>query len=756
MTVTRLLTLVAAALFLAIPAPAQQADAGLLTPGRIFGSPEFRPEFFGPARWLDGQAYTTVEAAADGQGQDIVRYDAASGSRVVLVPAAALVPAGETTPLEIEDYEWSPDHQRLLVFTNSRQVWRTNSRGDYWLLDRPSGALRRLGAFAPPSTLMFAKFSPDGSRVGYVVQNNLYVEDLAGGAVTQLTADGSRTIINGTFDWVYEEELGLRDGWRWSPDGRQIAYWQLNADRVRDFLLIRNTDSLYSRAVPIQYPKAGEENSAARIGVVDATGGPTVWLAIEGDPRNQYLARMDWSPNRDELVVQRLNRLQNTMDVLLADARTGAVRTVHTERDSAWVEVVTFGGDMEFGSLVWLDGGRSFLWTSERDGWNHVYRVSRETGALSRVTTGAFDVISIAGVDVAGGWLYYVASPDNPAQRYLWRVRLDGRGTPERLSPAGAAGSHGYTIAPGYRYAFHVFSRFGSPPVTSLVTLPAHRQVRVLAANDSLSTRVAALRRGSVDFLTVKGADGVTLNAWLMKPADFDSTRRYPILFYVYGGPGSQTVTDAWGGSRYLWHLMLTQQGYLVASVDNRGTGARGRDWRKVVYRQLGVVETRDQAAAAAEFGRMPFVDPARIGIWGWSYGGFMSLNTLFQAPGVYRAAIAVAPVTHWQYYDNIYTERYNGLPQDNREGYDRGSPLSYVGNLRGDLLLVHGTGDDNVHFQNSEALVNALIRAGKPFDLMIYPDRNHSISGGNTSLHLYQLMTRYLEEHLKGRPGAN
>ena len=743
------------ALLAAGPLVAQQADPALLTPRRIFASAEFRPEPFGPARWLDGTSYTTLEAAAGGRGQDIVRYDAVSGTRQVLVAAAQLTPSGQPEPIRIEDYAWSADHQRLLVFTNARQVWRTNSRGDYWLLDRASGALRKLGSFARPSTLMFAKFSPDGRRVGYVVENNLYVEDLVDGRAIQLTNDGSRTVINGTFDWVYEEELGLRDGWRWSPDGRRIAYWQLNADRVRDFLLIRNTDSLYSRAVPIQYPKAGEENSAGRIGVVDAGGGATTWLRIEGDPRNQYLARMDWTPRPDELVVQRLNRHQNTMDVILADARTGAVRTALTERDSAWVNVVSFGGDMESGSFAWLDGGRSFLWTSERDGWNHVYRVDRDTGATTRLTTGEFDVISVAGVDPAGGWLYYIASPDNPTQRYLWRTRLDGRGRPERLSPASAPGSHGYVIAPGYRYAFETFSRFGTPPVTALVSLPEHHQVRVLAGNDSLSLGVAALKRGSAEFLKVRGADGVELNAWLMKPANFDSSRRYPILFYVYGGPGSQTVTDSWGGSRYLWHLMLSQRGYLVASVDNRGTGARGRAWRKIVHNQLGVVETRDQAAAAAEFGRMPFVDPARIGIWGWSYGGFMSLNTVFQAPDVYRAAIAVAPVTHWKYYDNIYTERYNGLPQENAAGYDAGSPLSHVQRFRGDLLLVHGTGDDNVHFQNSEALINALVAAGKPFDLMIYPDRNHAISGGNTSMHLFDLMTRYLDEHLMG-PGGN
>lgn len=734
-----------------LPAAGQQADPALLTVQRIYGSPDFRPESFGPARWLDGASYTTLEAAA-GRGRDIVRYDAASGARTVLVPASALIPPGRDQPLEIEDYSWSPGQRQLLVFTSSRQVWRLNTRGDYWVLDRASGALRQLGRFAPPSTLMYAKFSPDGSRVGYVVENDLYVEDVATGTVTRLTRDGSRTIINGNFDWVYEEELGLHDGWRWSPDGRRIAYWQLNAEGVRDFLLIRNTDSVYSQAVPIQYPKAGEQNSAARIGVVDAAGGETVWLRFEGDPRNTYLARMDWAASSDELLVQRLNRLQNANQVVLADVRTGAVRTLFVDRDSAWVDVSDTRSfpPGELG-VVWVNRGRAFTFVSERDGWRHVYLASRDGGDLRLLTPGNFDVLDVVGVDEAGGWLYYIASPDNPTQRYLWRTRLDGRGRAERLSPAGQAGTHGYSPAPGLRFAFHTWSKFGTPPATALVALPAHREVRVLAGNAQLRERVAALKTGEAEFLQVPGADGATLNAWLMKPADFDPARRYPVLFFVYGGPGSQTVRDAWGGAQHLWHLMLTQRGYLVASVDNRGTGARGAEFRKVIYGQLGVVETRDQIAAAQAFARFPFVDPGRLGIWGWSYGGFMSLNGLFLGADVYRMAISVAPVTHWKFYDTIYTERYNGLPQDNAAGYDAGSPLTYVDRLRGDLLLVHGSGDDNVHYQNSEALINALIAANRPFAMMQYPDRNHSISGGMTSVHLRELMLRYLDEKLMG-----
>lgn len=724
-----------------------QADSAQLSVHRIFGTRDFRSESFGPTRWLEeGAAYTTVEDAAEGGGSDIVRYDTQTGARTILVPARQMTPAGDTTALNIEDYHWSDDMERLLIYTNSERVWRQNTRGDYWVLDRGSGKLRQLGGTgAEPSTLMFAKFSPGGERVAYVRENNIYVEDLSSGAITALTSDGSRTIINGTFDWVYEEELGLRDGFRWSPDGQRIAYWQLNADSVRTFALINYTDSLYSQVQEIQYPKAGESNSAARIGVVPSTGGETLWFDIEGDPRNHYLARMDWAASSDEVSIQRLNRLQNTLELLLGDAATGEVETILIEKDSAWVEIVD--------NLIWLDEGESFLWLSERDGWNHAWRVSRDGDEVELLTSGDWDIASVEGTGPDEEFLYYLASPDNPAERYLYRISLDGSGTEERLTPDSLSGTNSYNIAPSFEYAFHSYSTFTTPPVVNLIRLPEHEVIRTVVDNDSLFAAVEELKRGPVEFFKVETADGISLNGWVMKPVNFDPEKQYPVLFYVYGGPGSQTVLDSWGGSRYLWHLLLTQKGYAVASVDNRGTGMRGRDWRKIIYGRLGVIETKDQAGAAQVISQWPWVDSSRVGIWGWSYGGFMTLNALFRAPDVYSMGIAVAPVTHWKYYDNIYTERYNGLPQTNAEGYDAGSPLSYVDSLRGDLLVIHGSGDDNVHFQNTEALVNALVKAGKQFQLMEYPNRTHGISGGNTREHLYNLMLEYLNEHLM-KPG--
>ncbi|MCZ6754638.1 MAG: S9 family peptidase [Gemmatimonadetes bacterium] len=738
--------LVAASLLLTAPAPllgAQEADSPRLTVDRIYGSRDFRSERFGPVRWLgDGTSYTTLERREDEPGRDIVRYDTETAARAVFVPAGELIPARDTIPLAIRNYAWSDEFERLLIFTNSKRVWRTNTRGDYWVLDRASGALQQLGGSeAPESSLMFAKFSPDGDRVGYVVKNNLYTEDLRTGQITQLTYDGSRTIINGTFDWVYEEEFGLRDGWRWSPDGSRIAFWQLDAEGVRDFNLINDTDSLYSQVTPVQYPKAGGTNSANRVGVVSADGGDITWFTMPGDSRNYYIARMEWAANSDQVVMQRLNRLQNTLDLLIGDVATGQVHSVLTERDEAWVETVD--------DFTWLDDGESFLWTSEKDGWNHAYVVSRDGATRRLLTPGEFDVISIVGVDTDEEWLYFIASPDNPTQRYLYRSPLEGEPRLERLSPVDQEGTHSYNVAPNFSWAFHNSHSFGAPPVTNLVSLPAHELVRPVVENTELHQRVAALDRGPAEFFSVDIGEGVSLNGWMIKPPNFDSTRQYPILFYVYGGPGSQTVRDSWGGSTYLWHVLLSQQDIIVASIDNRGTGARGRDFRKVIYGQLGVVETHDQAAAARVIGRRPYVDPTRVGIWGWSYGGFMSLNTLFQHGDVYSTAVVVAPVTHWKYYDTIYTERYNGLPQDNAEGYDKGSPLSYAEQMSGNLLVVHGGGDDNVHYQNTEALVNALVKANKQFRLMEYPNRTHGISGGGATLHLRGLLTDYILEHL-------
>ena len=740
------------AIGLALRASAQQ-NPSVLTVDRIFATGDFRAESAGPAVWLDDSSYTFLESPkVPGAGTDIVLYDAPTGRRTILVAATSLVPARASKPLDIESYQWSPDRKLLLVFANSQRVWRQNTRGDYWVLNRATGQLRQLGGNAPASTLMFAKFSPDAKRVAYVREHNLYVEDLANGRIIPLTSDGSRTIINGTFDWVYEEELDLRDGFRWSPDGQTIAYWQLDASGVRDYLLINDTDSLYSYATPVQYPKAGSQNSAARVGVVSASGGPTKWIAVPGDPRNNYIARMDWAANSDEIVLQHLNRLQNTNDVMLGDARTGAVTTILTERDSTWVDIT--------GDPRWINGGNGFTWVSERDGWRHLYYAPRSGGPIRLITPGHFDVGgfffegSIVALDSAAGWVYYQASPDNPTQGYLYRSPLNGPARAERITPLNQPGSHDYSVSPGGHWAIHTYSSFGVPPVTELIRLPSHQVVRTLVDNKSLRARLAAVERGPSKFFRVKVGGNTDVDAWMMLPPRFDSTKRYPVLFFVYGEPADMTVKDAWQGALYLWNVMLTQHGYIVMSVDNRGTAAhRGRDWRKIVYGEVGVVAVADQAAAARSIGRMSYVDSTRMGVWGWSGGGSTTLGLLFTAPDVYKMGMAVAPVSDKRYYDTIYQERYMGLPSVNVEGYRRASALPFAKNLKADLLIVHGSGDDNVHYQNTEAVVNALVAANKPFTMMVYPNRTHCIcEGEHTSLHLFTLLTRYIDEHLGAR----
>jgi dipeptidyl-peptidase 4 len=737
------------------PARAAVADSSLLTLERIFASGDFKAAGIPSLRWTrDGRAYTALEPSTGAVGgRDLVRYDAEGGGRTVVVRAERLVPAGSSAPIEIEDYQFSDNGRRVLIFTNAQRVWRQYTRGDYWSFDLASGALRKLGGSkALASTLMFAKFSPDGGRVAYVRANNLYVEDLASGAITPLTSDGSRTIINGTFDWVYEEELNLRDGFRWSPDGKRIAYWQLDDAGVRNYLLLDTTDSLYSFTVPIQYPKAGTTNSAARVGVVSASGGATKWLAVPGDPREHYIARLEWGASSDELMLQQLDRRQHTLLVMLGNARTGAVHTVLTERDSTWVEVVD--------DVRWLDSGRRFTWVSERDGWRRLYSVTRDGASIQPITRGAFDLQNpdaafgepyVVGVDSAAGWIYFTASPDAPTQLYLFRSRLDGGGSAERVTPAEQTGTNLYTIAPGGRLAIHVHSTFTTPPVYELVKLPSHEVVRTLTDNSELRARLARLQRGQVQFTRVPARDGVPLDAWVMTPPGFDPHTKYPVLFNVYGEPAAQTVLDAWSGE-YLWHLMLTQHGYIVASIDNRGTPApRGRAWRRSVYGAIGVLSSRDQADGARGLAKqLPYMDSTRFGVWGWSGGGSMTLNLMFRSPELYKVGMSVAPVSDERLYDTIYQERYMGLPSENAEGYRRGSPITYAANLRGDLLVVHGTGDDNVHYQNTERLVNALVAANRPFTMMAYPNRSHCIcEGAGTTLHLYGVLTSYLESHL-------
>jgi len=722
---------VALAVLLAGSLVAQATQAPVLTVHSIWGTREFASDLVSPTWTKDGAAYMTIETDSAGH-TDLYRVDAVSGKQERLVRGVDLVPAGATQPVAIEEYRFSSDGARLLIFTNSARVWRQNTKGTYYVWDLP--AKRLIPVSAQPGYQMFAKFSPDGRMVAFVRGNNVYVTDLTTGAETAVTADGNENVINGTSDWVYEEELDLRDAFRWSPDGRRIAFWRLDQTAIRPFYLL-NADSLYPELVPVRYPKAGTPNSEVRIGVVDLATHRTAWVDLGAD-KDIYVAAMDFAGSGDEIWLTRLNRHQNRLDLLLADTQRGASRVIMTDRDSAWVDA---------NQPRWIDGGKQFLFVSERDGYDQVYLFNRDGSLVRRVTPGGWDVSQVYGVDEKQKVLYCGGAIDGPLGRPLVRIGLDGKGLTRIASEPG---THGIEFDPTFRLYVDTYSRAGVPPVQTLRRADG-RVVRTLADNAALAARVAGLALARPEFITIKTAEGVELNAWIIKPKGFDPSRRYPLLMNVYGGPGSQTVTDSWGGASYLWHQMLAQDGYLVASVDNRGTGGRGAKFMKMTYLHLGRYESADQIAAARWFAAQSYVDPDRIGIWGWSYGGYMSSLSMFRGAGVFKAGLAVAPVTDWRFYDTIYTERYMRTPQENPAGYAEGAPLAYADSLKGHFLLVHGTGDDNVHFQNSIRLVERLEAANKQCGMRIYPNKTHAIAGGNTRENLSELFTTWLKSNL-------
>ena len=741
-------TLAVAALALATAGLAARAQSDRLDAElrRIFETKEYAGQTFGPAAWIDGGSSYVILERKD-KTSVLAAYDTATGRRDVLVDASMLTPAGAAAPLTIDGYELSRDRKSVLIFANTKKVWRQNTRGDYWILNRETKALRKIGQDAPASSLMFAKFSPDGLSVAYVRDRNLYVEKAASGEALRLTADESDSVINGTSDWVNEEELGIRDGFVWNADSKSIAYWQFDTAGVERFTLVNDTDAAYPSVLRFPYPKAGTANSAVRVGVVEATGGPTRWMSTPGDPRNTYLARLQWTGDGRRLLIQQLNRLQNTNDLLSADARTGEVRRVFRDSNQAWVDVVDDVHEV---------GAAAATWLSERDGWRHLYQVALDGSGERLVTKFDGDVMDLTGLDEKNGWAYFLASPASAIERFLYRATLDGSGQVERVTPAGERGTHGYQISPDGRWAFHTSSRADVPPRVDLVSLPEHRVVRALTDNAETIARLAQPVSASTEFLRLDIGGGIVLDGSVVKPQPFDPSRKYPVIVYVYGEPAGQTVVDRWGGNTGLFNRALGREGYVIASFDNRGTPApRGAAWRKAVYGTVGELSAKEQTAAINELAaRFSYVDRDRIGVWGWSGGGSNTLNVMFRSPDVYKVGVSVAPVPDQRLYDTIYQERYMGLPQDNADGYRVGSPINFAEGLKGKLLIVHGSGDDNVHYQGTERLVNRLVELGKPFDLMVYPNRTHAISEGpGTSLHVHSLIARYFLEHLPPGP---
>ena len=707
------------------------AQAPELTVPNIFGNELFASDIM-EVQWShEAEYFVTLEEI--GASRDLIRVHARTGERQLLLRGSDLVPEGRSEPIEIESYEFSDDGSKLLVFTNSERVWRQNTRGTYYVWDFGRRELRPVSE--RPGGQMFAKFSPDGRHVGFVRDNNIFVTEIRNGRERQVTFDGSENVINGTTDWVYEEELGLRDAFRFSPDSKLVAFWRLDQTAIAPFFLIDEL-ALYPELQPVRYPKSGEQNSEVRIGIAEVRSpDKTTWVDLGSNP-DIYVARMDFADSSDEIWLTRINRHQNQLDVMLANVETGASQVIMSNTDDAWVSNT---------APRWLRGGQQFLFESERDGHNQIYLFNRDGTLVRNVTGSDWDVLRVIGVDEAGEVIYFTGAGDGPTRRPLYRIGIDGNDF-ARISTG--SGSHDVEFNADFTMYSDEYSTIGLPPTLSLHEVDG-ATVRTLADNAELTGNLQALDLAVPEFIRVPVGGGVELNGYVIRPPDFDISKRYPLLLYVYGGPGSQTVTDSWGGTRYLWHQSLAQEGYLVASVDNRGTGARGRDFKKQTYMKLGQLESDDQIAVARYFGGLGFVDEDRIGIWGWSYGGYMSLMSMFRGAGVFKAAISVAPVTDWRLYDTIYTERYMRTPRENPSGYDLGAPLNHVDKLQGNLLVVHGTGDDNVHSQNTMQLIDRLVLADKQFDMRLYPNKTHSITGETTRVNLYGLFTRWLRQNL-------
>ncbi|MEP6615977.1 MAG: DPP IV N-terminal domain-containing protein [Ginsengibacter sp.] len=681
----------------------------------------------------------------------IVKTDPKTNVETVVIQKEHLTPSGKTKPLAFRQYNFSGDNKKLLIYTNTARVWRYNTRGDYWMLDIATNNLRQVGTGRPSQSLMFAKISPDSKMVAYVSEHNLYTEDLTTHKITQLTKDGTRKFINGTFDWVYEEEFGCRDGFRWSPDSRNIAFWQVDATKIRDYFMLNTTDSVYSRVIPVEYPKVGQPPSPVRIGSINITTGKTQWMNIPGDPQQNYLPRMEWAGNSTELVVQQLNRKQNESRIFYCNVMTGSTKEIYSESDKAWIDIKSRWHEDDPSGWEWMNNNKDFLWVSEKDGWRHIYKISRDGKKETLLTKGNYDIDDIKCIDESDNYLYFMASPDNATELYLYRTTLDGTGNAELITPKNMKGTHDYNISPNARFAQHSFSNFETYPAREWISLPDHHP---LDDSKSILKTMKIDNKSRVEYFKITTTDNVTVDGWLTKPVNFDSTKKYPVVFFVYTEPAGTTVGNSYGNHRnFLYDGDMSEEGYFQVSLDNRGTPSlKGSAWRKSIYRKIGIINIHDQAEAAKKFLDKPYYDKDRVAVWGWSGGGSATLNLMFQHPEIYKTGIAVSAVSNQLFYDNIYQERYMGLPQENMDDFVKGSPIYYAKNLQGNLLYIHGTGDDNVHYSNAEALVNELIKYKKQFQFMAYPNRSHGIfEGEGTREHLSSLYTSYLRKNCPG-----
>ncbi len=691
----------------------------------------------------DGDSYYKLEK------NQLLTYTLPNHDAKTVITKEQLTPAGSSEPLNVSHFSFSSDQQKVLLFTNTKKVWRLNTKGDYWVFNFKTNTLRQIGKSLPPSSLMFAKFSPDGNTIAYVSDNNIYAEEDASGNIKPLTTNGTVSLINGTFDWAYEEEFACRDGFRWSPDSKSIAYWQIDASAIKKFYMINNTDSIYSQLVPLEYPKVGEKPSVCKVGVVKLSNTKTTWMDVPGDASQNYLVRMEFIPTTNKLLIQQLNRKQNKSKLYIADALNGNTDKIQEESDEAWVDLFKVGNKYEIdytNNFSFLDGTNSIIWASDKDGWRHLYQVSLEGKPEVLITKGEYDVIDLKHINTKEGYVYYLASPNNATQKYLYKTKLNGKGKNELVSPVSLKGTHDYSFSSNGTYAEHSFSNHYTRRSKEFITVDNQK---ALTEEESILKNIEKLEeKPTTEFFTITTVDNV--DGWMVKPNNFDPNKKYPVVFYVYSEPASTTVTDTYNVSRSMYNGDMAEDGYIYISLDNRGTPApKGREWRKSIYRKIGVLNINDQAMAAKEILKWDFVDSERVAVWGWSGGGSATLNLMFRYPEIYKTGISVAAVANQLTYDNIYQERYMGLPQENMEDFVEGSPITYAKNLEGNLLYIHGTGDDNVHYQNAELLINELVKHNKQFQFMPYPNRSHGMrEGEGTYKHLSTLYTNYLKLH--------
>lgn len=683
----------------------------------------FSPTTISNVRWMnDGRFYSASD------GQTITRFNITNGESEVIFDGS------NVNNLQVQGYEFSADENLILIETDVEQLWRRSTKANYFIYNRSENSIQKLTQSEEKQ--QYAQLNSEGNRAAFVQNNNLFWVDLTTGEQFQITEDGEfNSIINGAADWVYEEEFGFAKAWFWSPRGDKIAFYRFDESNVKQFTM-ETWGELYPEEVRFKYPKAGEENAVVSIHVFDIETGEITMMDI-GDETDQYIPRINWTKNNNLLAIRRMNRLQNKEELLFADVSNGETEVILTEESETWLDV--------HDDLMFLNNGKQFITTSSRTGYNHVYLYKMDGEEIRQITKGEYDVTEIIGFDERRHNLYYMSTEVSPLERHFYRVRVDGR---RKRTMTEDNGWYSINMSCDFKYYIQSYSDYNKPPVITLHE-GGGKQVRILEDNAKVIENLNEFAFQTKEFM-VMDVNGQPLNAYMITPPDFDENQEYPVLMYVYGGPGSQTVTRAFEyGQRPMWHQYLANQGYIIVSVDNRGTGARGTEFKNQTYLQLGVLETEDQIAAARQVADLAFVDDERIGIWGWSYGGFMSTNALAQGNDVFSSAIAVAPVTHWKYYDTIYTERFMRTPQTNPEGYEAGSPINYVDQITGDYLLIHGTGDDNVHYQNAVILVEELIKHDVQFETMYYPNRNHGIYGGNTRSHLWKLMSNFILEKL-------